>query len=227
MEQETEPFEDTVVRGGLDDYNDLVEAQNHAEAESLPAEEEEASSAPGGKRPLRERLSNSLFMLGGQLAMAAFLLASRLFATGSFGLVVFLLVCVGLAGITHLFLFDPRISWLVAALPVAAIVLGLLAVSHPAASTPVIHGTTKVGQTLQVDPTRWSVPLVGIRSQKSWWERCDLYGENCQEIAVSAGQRSYTLTPADQGKHLRFVEQAASRLGQRATRYSLQSLLVK
>ncbi|MFZ9668900.1 MAG: hypothetical protein ACO3CR_03500, partial [Solirubrobacterales bacterium] len=72
---------------------------------------------------------------------------------------------------------------------------------------PTVTGNLVLGSTLTADPGTWSgypVPTLSFQ-----WQRCEVGGTNCSDIAGASGQ-TYVLTTADEGKEIRIVVTAVN-----------------
>jgi hypothetical protein len=90
-------------------------------------------------------------------------------------------------------------------------------------SLPTVSGTAQAGQTLTATSGTWSgtAPI----SYAYQWQRCDLSGGNCVNIAGASNQ-SYVLVPADVGATVRIAVTASNSAGS-ATATSAQTAVVQ
>jgi uncharacterized repeat protein (TIGR01451 family) len=94
------------------------------------------------------------------------------------------------------------------AVQTAAIAAAAAAPVSPA--LPTIAGTTTTGQTLTLTPGTWTgVPAPTLTHQ---WQRCDLGGSNCANVAGQTAT-TYTLVSADAGSTMRVVETGTNGTG--------------
>ena len=83
-------------------------------------------------------------------------------------------------------------------------------------TAPTITGTARQGETVTAQPGTWSgTPPLSYSYQ---WQRCDLSGANCADIAGATGQ-AYTLTVADVAGRVR-VRVTATNAGGAASAFS-------
>jgi hypothetical protein len=94
---------------------------------------------------------------------------------------------------------------------------GTVAAAAPVNTTPpTISGTAREGESVTAQPGSWSgTPPLTYAYQ---WQRCDLSGSNCADIAGATGQ-SYTLTVADVAGRVR-VRVTATNAGGAASAFS-------